>query len=117
MATSKEEALQQENRQLQEEVAALKEDMARLRDDIAALTRALGETAGSYKQSAQEELLRRAREAQARAAEQLDKAQAAGQKVIEDMEVKIVERPFMSLLTAASLGFVLAKLLDLGGRR
>jgi ElaB/YqjD/DUF883 family membrane-anchored ribosome-binding protein len=116
MATQKENVQDIENKRLQNEVNALKEDMQRLREDIAALTRALGETAGEYKNSAQEELLRRAQQAQAQAAEQLEKAQEAGQKVVEDMEVRIVERPFMSLLTAAGIGFVLAKLLDVRSR-
>ena len=106
----------QNDPKLEKEVAALKDDMARLREDIANLTRALGESASGYKDSAQEQLLRRARQAQAQAAEQLEKAQAAGQKVVEDMETKIVEKPFMSLLTAASVGFILAKLLDVRGR-
>ncbi len=106
-----------ENKRLQNELDALKQDMAKLREDIAELTRALGETAGEYKASAQEELLRRAQQAQAQATEQLKKAQEVGQKVVEDMEVRIVERPFMSLLTAASVGFILAKLLDVRGRR
>ena len=118
MATRKEtETAEEENRRLQAEVTALKEDMARLREDILNLTRALGDSAADYREDAREEMLRKARAAQAKAAEQLEKAQAAGQKMVEDMEVRIVERPFMSLLTAASVGFILAKLLDLGNRR
>ena len=107
---------QNDDPKLEKEVAALKEDMARLREDIADLTRALGENVSGYKDSAQEELLRRARQAQAQATEQLEKAQAVGQKVVEDMETKIVEKPLMSLRTAASVGFILAKLLDVRGR-
>ena len=105
----------QSDPKLEKEVAALKEDMARLREDIANLTRALGDNVAGYKNSAQEELLRRARQAQAQAAEQLEKAQAAGQKVVEEVETRIVEKPLMSLLTA-SVGFILAKLLDTRSR-
>lgn len=118
MPTRKEtETPEEENRRLQAEVAALKEDMAQLRQDILNLTQALGESAADYRESTREEVLRRARKAQEKAAEQIEKAQAAGQRVVEDMEVRIVERPFMSLLTAASVGFLLAKLMDLGNRR
>jgi|AMFO01.1.fsa_nt_gi Uncharacterized conserved protein len=117
MATQKENVQDLENKRLQKEVAALKEDMARLREDIAALTRALGETAGDYRDAAREEVLHRARQAREQAEAQIEQARAAGEQVVEEVEQKIVEKPFMSLLTAAGIGFVLARLLDGRSRR
>jgi len=117
MATQKENVQDLENKRLQKEVAALKEDMARLREDIAALTRALGETAGDYRDAAREEVLRRAEEAKAQARAQVERARQAGEEMVEEVEQKIVEKPFMSLLTAAGIGFVLARLLEGRSRR
>ncbi len=116
MATQKENVQDLENKRLQKEVAALKEDMARLREDIAALARALGEAAGDYRDQAEEEVRRRARQAREAAEARLDQARAAGEEAVEAVERRIVEKPFLSLLTAAGLGFVLARLLDGRGR-
>ena len=119
MAAQKEvtEVTTPQQHKLEEEVAALKEDMARLREDILNLTRALGENASGVKDQAREELLKRAQKLQAQTQEQLEKAQAAGQQVVDEVEQQIVQKPFASLLTAAGVGFILAKLLDGGNRR
>ena len=116
MATNKSQQTRSQG-DLEKEVAALKEDMARLRQDILDLTRALGDNAAGLKEQAQEELLAKAEALHDQAQEQLEKIQAAGRQAVGEMERQIVQRPFASLLTAAGIGFILAKLLDGGERR
>jgi ElaB/YqjD/DUF883 family membrane-anchored ribosome-binding protein len=106
-----------ESTRLEAEVAALKADMARLREDIANLTAALGATASDYANDARDEVQKRAAEARNKAAEQLNQAADAGRQAVDNLEEKIVQKPIASLVTAATIGFIFAKLLDLGGRR
>lgn len=106
-----------DSRPLEDEVAALKADMARLRTDIGRLTAALGATVSDYGEDIQDKVRGRAADARARAAEQLDQAADVGRKAVGDLEQGIAQRPIASLLTAATFGFIIAKLLDLGGRR
>ncbi len=112
----KEKVEELEDRRLEKEIADIKDDLSVLRDDLADLARALKETLGDYRQTAREEVRRKAGEAQARIGEQVGKARALGEEAVEQMERKIVERPLASLLTAAGIGFILARLLE-GGRR
>ena len=102
---------------LEKEVAALRKDMARLREDLLGLTRAISANAAQLKSQAQEELLAKAEAVQSQAEAQLEKIQAAGRQAVDEMEQQIVQKPFASLLTAAGVGFILAKLLDGGSRR
>ncbi len=102
---------------VQEELDALKEDLARLRADIgdlAGVLKDLGvERAERIRGSAEDEVRAR-REALRR---RLDSTRARGRKVIDDLEDQIEGHPLSSLLAAFGMGFIIGKLLDLGGRR
>lgn len=105
------------SKRLEDEVASLKADMAKLREDIAALTAALGATAADYVAGAKERASEKAADAREKVNAQINQAADTGKQVINDLEAQVGQRPIASLLTAASIGFIVAKLLDLGNRR
>jgi hypothetical protein len=49
--------------------------------------------------------------------EKLDEVLEQGRSKVGDLETRVGQHPAGSLLTAFGVGFVLAKLLELGGRR
>ena len=102
---------------LEQEVAALKDDMARLREDIASLADALGRVASGYTDEAKGRAREKVAQARERVNEHVDQAVNTGREALDSVEARIGERPIASLLTAATVGFILAKLLDMGGRR
>ncbi len=108
---------QQDKPSLEDELATIKGDVARLRDDIASLADALKQVAGNYNDSAKDRAREKVAQAKAQVDEQIDRVMAGGRDAMEGVESRISERPIASLLTAATFGFILAKLLDIGGRR
>lgn len=101
----------------QKELDTVKADLAKLRSDVAELTGAVKESgsrrAGQVRETVEEEL-RRARE---ELRHTLDTARERGRRAKEEMEGTVGEHPYGTLLTAFGLGFIIAKLLDNGGRR
>ena len=102
---------------LEKDMAALKDDVARLRADIASLADALTQVASGYTQDAKKQASEKVSQAKARVDEHVDRAVNSGHEAMDNVERRIGERPIASLLTAATVGFILAKLLDMGGRR
>lgn len=102
---------------LEDEMAAIKEDVARLRDDIASLAGAMKDVASGYNDQAKTGAKEKVARAKAQVDEQIDRVMAGGREAMDGVESRIVERPVASLLTAATFGFILAKLLEIGGRR
>lgn len=102
---------------IEAELAALKDDVARLRDDIASLADALKQVAAGYNDEAKARTREKVARAKEQVDEQIDRVMAGGRDAMEGVESRITERPIASLLTAATFGFILAKLLDIGGRR
>jgi len=105
----------QEN--VQEEFQRIKDDLSKLRADIAALTGALRDLglgrAANAKHSVEEDLQQVRDEILRRAGAVQDTAERA----VDGLGAGVGERPFTSLLTAFSIGFVIAKLLDTRGQR
>lgn len=102
---------------IRKEMDALKADIAQLREDILGLTSAV-------KGAASENVAG----VKARAEERMHKVWADIEKRLEDLlndgkatfnkaEHKVGEHPVGSVLTAFGIGFIIAKLLDVGGRR
>lgn len=83
-----------EQSNLNKEIEALKADLASLRSDISRLTGAARDDISDFAGSARDR----------------------GQKMEEGFEKRIGEHPWSSLLTAIGVGFVLAKVMDRGGR-
>ena len=102
---------------IRKEMDALKADIAQLREDIVGLTNAV-------KGAASENIA----DAKARTEERVHKAWTDIERRLEDLlnegkatfntaEQKVGEHPVGSVLTAFGIGFIIAKLLDVGGRR
>lgn len=101
----------------QKEVQKLREDLSQLREDVSSLTQMMKDLglqrAEELKGSAREEYRRR----RAHFREQVDGLRDRGRDALDDVEEGIGEHPMSSLLAAFGLGFIIAKMLDLGGRR
>ena len=101
---------------LQQEFDTLKEDVAKLRGDVGDLLdvlRALGaEKVSDAKEGFDEELARRREELR----EALAGAKARGQRTAKAVEDEITEHPMSSIAAAFGIGFLIAKLLDVGRR-
>jgi ElaB/YqjD/DUF883 family membrane-anchored ribosome-binding protein len=102
---------------LEEEISALKSDVAKLREDIGAVADSLKDIAGEFTGSARGKVNERVAQAREKVGEQVEQASAAGKAAVGELGERVSQRPIASLVTAATVGFILAKLLDLGGRR
>ncbi|HKJ74623.1 MAG TPA: hypothetical protein VKA19_10945 [Alphaproteobacteria bacterium] len=99
---------------LRKEFDTLKADVNKLRGDVSELVdilKELGtEKTTSAKASVDEELARQREKLRAT----LTDARTRGRKAAESMEGEIAEHPMSSLIAAFGLGFVIAKLLEIG---
>lgn len=107
--------------ELQEELKRLRSDMAALQSDVATLVgtlKDLGVNKAEGMRSSFEDEIRSRREELRR---KLEEARTTGRKTLDDAVSGFGEgvghHPLSSLITAFGLGFVIAKLMDLGGRR
>jgi ElaB/YqjD/DUF883 family membrane-anchored ribosome-binding protein len=102
---------------IRKEMDALKADIAQLREDIVGLTNAVkgaaSENVMGAKAKAEERLHKTWEDIEQRFEELLDEGKATFDKA----EHKVGEHPVGSVLTAFGIGFIIAKLLDVGGRR
>jgi ElaB/YqjD/DUF883 family membrane-anchored ribosome-binding protein len=102
---------------LRKDLDALKADIAKLREDMAGLSDTMRAAAGEKVAGAKERVQERARQAREELGERVDTAMGQGRRLVDEVDQQIGQHPFSSLLTAFGLGFVIAKLLDIGGRR
>lgn len=105
------------DRPFEEEIESLKSDIAHLRSDVAELTNAIrGSTSDkAYEMKAQlQERIDATREQVRR---KLREARERSSKTLDDVEETIGEHPIGSIATAVGVGFLIAKLMDLGARR
>ncbi len=105
------------SKRLAEEVNRLKADINALRRDISALTDALGGVASDYVEEARSKAREKTADVRGRVNERVHNAADSGKKVVDDLGDQIGERPITSMLAAAGLGFLVARILDLGRRR
>lgn len=102
--------------ELQKQMDDLKADIRALKSDVAELTTVLKdlgvEKVNSARSSFEEDLEMGREELRRR----WNEARARGQKTVNDLEDEIGQRPFPSVLTAFGIGFIIAKLMDVGGR-
>lgn len=102
---------------LEDELRELRADFAKMQEDIGDLAGALRDLgvrkADQARESAEDEL--RARRDQIR--EQLRSARARGRETVDDLGETMGDHPLSSLGIAFGAGFIIAKLLELGGRR
>lgn len=104
------------DKELQAELDMLKADMARLREDLGGLVGAL-KGAGSAKASAmKEEMGDFVEDAEEKAKKILEILKEKGKAGAHYAGDKVGEHPFIAILAAFGVGFVLAKILDRNGK-
>lgn len=102
---------------IRKEVEALKADITQLRKDIAALTEAVRDVAAERVDDARTEARDRLYESWQEIEQRCEDLLEEGKASFERAGHKVGEHPAGSVLTAFGLGFIIAKLLELGGRR
>lgn len=103
--------------EIRKELDALKNDIAQLRKDIASLTSAVKDVASDKVENGKAQARERVNNAWEDIERKLDDLLGQGRDTVRNVEQKIGEHPTGSILTAFGVGFLVAKLMDLGGRR
>jgi ElaB/YqjD/DUF883 family membrane-anchored ribosome-binding protein len=101
---------------IRKELDALKADIAQLRSDIVDLTTVIKDVASEKVSSTKADAQKRAQGAWEDIERKLNEALDQGRSTVGDIEDKITSHPGGSMLTAFGLGFIIAKLMDMGGR-
>ena len=100
----------------QDDYNQVKSDLQALREDLAKLTRTVSESQKSNISSLRDEFRRESREAldqvRQKGDEALHRAKDAGDKAFHDVESKIEERPFLSIIIMFLAGILVGKMLD-----
>ncbi|MBU2953113.1 DUF883 family protein [Marinobacter sp. F3R08] len=100
----------------QDDYNQVRQDLQELREDLAKLTRSVSEGQKSNISNLRDEIRRESREAldqvRQRGDEALHRAKDAGDKAFQDVEHKIEERPFLSIILMFLAGILVGKLLD-----
>lgn len=102
---------------IRKDVDAIKADLAQLRKDIASLTSTMKEAASVKMEGATEGMQEKARNVWVDLEQKLEEVLKQGKEQMGNIEQQIGAHPSGSVLTAFGLGFIIAKLLDVGGRR
>lgn len=99
------EAQPQDVKKQNAEYEQVKADLKALREDLAKLSRSVADGQKNSFNSFRDELRREGQEA-------LDSARGAGEKALHDVEDRITQRPFLTVLILFLAGLVVGKLLD-----
>jgi len=94
----------------------VKEDLQVLRDDLASLTKAVAEGQKSSANNLKDEISRETRavldQLRKRGDAAIARATEAGSQTVENVEHKIEERPFLSIILMFLAGIIVGKMLD-----
>ncbi|MDK8462700.1 hypothetical protein [Marinobacter sp. SS13-12] len=100
----------------QNDYEQVKADLQKLREDLSQLTKNVAEGQKSNISSLRDEIRRESREAfdqvKQRGDEAIHRARDAGSKAVDDVEHKIEERPFLSIIIMFLAGLLVGRLLD-----
>lgn len=100
----------------QDEYKLVREDLKQLREDLANLTKTFSEGQKSNISNLRDEIRKESREAfdqvRQKGSDALNRAKDAGDKAVHDVEHKIEERPFLSVVIMFLVGVLVGKLLD-----
>ena len=100
----------------QNEYEQVREDLRRLQEDMAKLTRSVAEGQKNNISHLRDDIRRESREAfdqvKRRGDEALDRAKDVSGKAVENVEHKIEERPFLSIVLMFLAGLLVGRLLD-----
>ena len=102
---------------IRKEMDALKADIAQLRQDIRGLTAAVRDVASDKARQTRSDTQERLQGAWEDLESKLDEVIDQGRATMGDVQSQIGQHPAGSLLTAFGVGFIIAKLLDVGARR
>ncbi|MGD8590295.1 MAG: hypothetical protein PVG22_15830 [Chromatiales bacterium] len=102
---------------IRKELDALKTDIAQLREDILGLTTAVRDVASDKAQKTRSDTKEGLRNAWEDLERKLDEVIDQGKSTMGDVQTQIGQHPTASLFTAFGIGFIVAKLLDTGGKR
>lgn len=100
-----------------DEMNVIREDLGKLRQDVAELARALKDLAAGRADTARTQFKAGVSEARERLKQQANQAGEQGREYYDAFEKQMSERPLTTLFVSFGIGFVVAKLLDIGGRR
>ncbi|APZ42482.1 DUF883 family protein [Acidihalobacter ferrooxydans] len=100
-----------------DDLEALRADFDKLREDMGKLTDSLKDMGAEQAHEARGNLNDRLDAAREKLRAGVGSAGQRGHDYYEQVESSVGERPLISLAAAFGAGFVIAKLLDLGGRR
>lgn len=100
----------------QDEYNQVKQDLQTLRDDLSKLTQAVSEGQKNNISSLRDEIRRESRDVfdqvKKRGDEALNRAKETGDKAVNDVENRIEDRPFLSILIMFLAGVLVGKLFD-----
>lgn len=98
--------------QLKENVENVKDDVSRIRSDFSSITERLIDISRDAYSTKNAELQAEARKLYDELSETLEKSKLLGKGGVEEVERKIGERPFLSVLLAFLLGLLIGKLYE-----
>lgn len=105
-----------EAKSTQQDYEQVRDDLRALREDLARLSKAVTDSQKNNISSIRDEIRRESRAAldsvRKRGDEALDYARDLGDKAVHDVEHRIEQRPFLSILIMFLAGLVIGKLLD-----
>jgi ElaB/YqjD/DUF883 family membrane-anchored ribosome-binding protein len=105
------------DRPFEEELESLKSDISHLRSDVADLTNAIRGTSSERVTDMKAQMQERINATRDQVRRKLQEARERSGKAMDDMEETIGQHPIGSIATAVGVGFLIAKLMDLGSRR
>lgn len=102
---------------IRKELDALKADIAQLRQDIAGLTGAVRDAASDKAKKARSDTQEALRDTWEDLEAKLNEVLDRGKATVGNFENQVGQHPTGSLLTAFGIGFIIAKMWDMRGRR
>jgi len=105
------------DKQLDEELRALKADIANLRADVSDLAGTVQSVAGRKANHVRDSVQSEFNDRREQLRQRFDDVRNRGRKQLDGFEENVSEHPLGSLAAAVGVGFILAKLMDIGGRR
>lgn len=102
---------------IRKEMDALKADIAQLREDIIGLSNAVKGVASEKIKDTKTQAEHRLRETWEDIEQRLEDLYGQGKSTLNKAEQKVGEHPMGSVLIAFGVGFIIAKLIDMGSRR
>jgi ElaB/YqjD/DUF883 family membrane-anchored ribosome-binding protein len=104
-----------EKRTIEEEVQALKADMVKLRDDLKEFAALLKDAAGDRATTGAASS--RFGQSWDDFAKKIEDARKQGDQTIQDLTEHVKQHPLSSVALALGVGYVISKIVNLGGRR